>query len=159
MTFPTGTVISTANLDSADDDPSLARADLYNAVVALNQLIASVNAANGVLSLDGSAKIGQSYLPSTISATGNQVLSPSTGIVNIQKVLRLAQIVTADLGSATGTTSPSAGDLCFLTDGDAGTPCLACYDGSAWKVVRLMTQVGSVGASLSASSTLVAEAD
>jgi hypothetical protein len=158
MTFPTGTVISTANLDSADDDPSLARADLYNAVVALNQLIASVNAANGVLSLDGSAKIGQSYLPSTISVTGNQVLSPSSGIVNIQRVLRLAQIVTADLGSATGTTSPSAGDLCFLTDGDAGRPCLACYDGSAWKVVRLMTRVGSVAAALRAASTLTATA-
>lgn len=158
MTFPTGTAISTANLDSPDDDPSLARADLYNLAVAVNQIIASENAANGVLTLDGSGKINTQRLPTTVTVTGNQVFSPSTGIVNIQKVLRLAQIVTADLGTATGTTSPSAGDLAFLTDGDAGSPCLACYDGSAWKVIRLMTQVGSVGAALTASSTLSATA-
>jgi len=159
MTFPVGTVISTANLDSTDDDPSLARVDLYNAVVALNQLIASVNAANGVLSLDGSAKVPASNLPSTFSATGNQVISPSTGVVSIQKVLRLAQIVTADLGTALGTTSPSAGDICYLTDGDAGTPCVAVYDGTKWRVIRMMTQVGSVAAAITATVTLSATAD
>lgn len=159
MTFPVGTVISTANLDSTDDDPSLARVDLYNAVVALNQLIASVNAANGVLSLDGSAKVPSANLPSTFSATGNQVISPSTGVVSIQKVLRLAQIVTADLGTALGTTSPSAGDVCYLTDGDAGTPCVAVYDGTKWRVIRMMTQVGSVAAAIAATATLSATAD
>lgn len=159
MTFPTGTVISTANLDSPDDDPSLARADLYAAVVALNQLIASVNAADGVLALNGSAKIPSVHLPGTYTVTGGITLQPSSGVVTLQRVLRLQAIVTADLGTTTGTTSPSAGDLVFLTDGDAGSPCLACYDGTAWKVVRLMTQAGSVGAALTATSTLVAEAD
>lgn len=159
MTFPTGTVISTANLDSPDDDPSLARADLYAAVVALNQLIASVNAASGVLSLDGSAKIPAIHLPGTYAVTGGVTLQPSNGIVTLQRVLRLQAIVTADLGTATGTASPSAGDLIFLTDGDAGSPCLACYDGTKWCVVRLMTQAGSVGATLTATATLTAEAD
>jgi hypothetical protein len=159
MTFPVGTVISTANLDSSDDDPSLARADLYAAVVALNQLIASANAASGVLILNGSAKIAAAYLPGTYAVTGGITLQPSSGVVSLQRVLRLQQTVVADLGTVTGTASPTAGDLVFLTDGDAGSPCLACYDGTKWCVVRLMTQAGSVGASLTATSTLTAEAD
>lgn len=159
MTFPVGTVISTANLDSPDDDPSLARADLYAAVVALNQLIASVNAASGVLALDGGAKIPSIHLPGTYSVTGNIILQPSTGAVTVQRALRLQTTFTADLGTVTGTTSPTAGDLIYLVDGDAGQPCLAVYDGLVWRVVRLMTQVGSVGATLTATSTLVAEAD
>ena len=159
MTFPTGTSIPTTNLDSADDDPSLARADLLSAVQTLNQLIASANAASGVLVLDGSGKVLVSQLPTSFSQTGTIQLQPSTHIVSITSVLRMAQIVTADLGSATGTTSPDAGDLVYLTDGDAGQPCLGVYDGSAWRVVRLMTQVGSVGGALSATVSLSATAD
>jgi hypothetical protein len=159
MTFPTGTTISTANLDSPNDDPSLARADLYNLVVAVNQLIASENTALGVLILDGSGKVAGTYLPGTYNPTGSLALSPSSGVVNINRALRLYPTVTADLGSSLGTTSPSAGDLVYLTDGDAGSACLGCYDGTAWRVVRLMTQVGDVGAALTSSATLVAEAD
>ena len=159
MTFPTGTTISTVNLDSGDDDPSLARVDLYNMAVAVNAIIASANAAQGVLILDASGKIAGSLLPATFQTTaGNISLQPASGVVSLQKVLRLSQIVTADLGSATGTTSPVAGDLAFLTDGDAGSPCLAVYDGAAWKVVRLMTQVGDVGAALTTAFTLTATA-
>lgn len=160
MTFPTGTVISTANLDSADDDPSLARADLYDLVVAFNQLIASKNIALGVAVLDSSGKVGSTYLPSTYQTTSGAIsLSPSNGLVNINRVIRLYNLSVNDLGTATGTTSPSAGDMCFLTDGDAGSPCLSVYDGTAWKVVRLMTAVGDVGAELASITSLSAEAD
>ena len=158
MTFPTGTTINTTNLDSADDDPSLARADLYAAVVALNQLIASENTALGVLVLNGSGKIAATYLPNNYTVSGNIAMTPSTGVVTLNRVLRLTQTVTADLGTATGTNSPVAGDLIYLTDGDAGQPCLAVYDGSSWKVVRLMTRVGDVGAALTATATLTATA-
>jgi hypothetical protein len=159
MTFPTGTQIPTTNLDSSDDDPSLARADLYNLVVAVNQLIASQNLASGVAVLDGTAKIAISNLPSSFTQSGTLALQPGAGIVSVNRVLRLSQTYTADLGSATGTTSPVAGDLCYLVDGDAGQPCIGAYDGSVWRVLRLMTQVGSVGAAFTASSTLTAAAD
>lgn len=160
MTFPSGTVISTANLDSADDDPSLARSDLYDLVVAFNQLIASKNIALGVAVLDASGKIGSTYLPGTYqTSSGSISLSPANGVINVNKVLRLSNLSVVDLGTATGTTSPSPGDMCFLTDGDAGSPCLSVYDGTSWKVVRLMTAVGDVGAELTASVTLSAEAD
>lgn len=159
MTFPTGTTISTANVDSPDDDPSLARSDIQSAFVALNAVIASANAALGVLLLDGSGLIPGSVMPAAYSTTSGSIsLQPANGVVNLNKVLRLTQIVTADLGTVTGTTAASAGDLAYLTDGDAGSPCLAVYDGSAWRVVRLMTQVGDVGAAFATASTLTATA-
>lgn len=158
MTFPTGTTISTDNVDSPSDDPSLARADIYNLITAFNQLIASENTALGVLVLDGSGKVSGTLLPGTINPTGSLTLQPSSGTVSIRNVLRLYPIVTADLGSFTGTATPSPGDLCYLTDGDAGSPCISVYDGSAWRVVRLMTQVGDVGAALSSSFELTADA-
>lgn len=160
MTFPTGQSISTANVASADSDPSLARSDIYDLIVLVNQLVASVNAAQGVLALDAGGKVSSTYLPATYStSSGALTLQPNNGVINVNKVLRLAQITTATLGSATGTTSPNAGDMCFLTDGDAGSPCLAIYDGTDWKVVRLMTAVGDVGAEITATATLAAEAD
>ena len=158
MTFPTGTVISTDNVDSPDDDPSLARGDIYNLIVAVNQLIASVNAANGVLSLDSGGKVATSYLPGTISVTGDQTLSPSTGILNIRNVLRMRQIAFVQLGSMAGTASPSSGDIVYVTDGDAGNPCLAVYNGSQWRTVRLGTQVGPAGAAITATFTLTGTA-
>jgi hypothetical protein len=159
MTFPTGTVISTANVDSPDDDPSLARGDIYNLILAVNQLIASVNAANGVLSLDSSAKVATAYLPGTISVTGDQTISPSSGIVNLRNVLRMRQIQFVQLGTIAGTESPTAGDIVFLTDGDAGVPCLSVYDGTNWRTVRLGTVVGPSGAAITSAFTLAAEAD
>ena len=159
MTFPTGTTISTANVDSPDDDPSLARSDIQAAFVALNAVIASANSALGVLLLDGTGLIPGSYLPATWSTSiGSISLQPANGIINFNKVLRLTQMVTADLGTVTGTTSPSAGDIAYLTDGDAGSPCLAVYDGAAWRVVRLQTTVGDVGAAITVTSTLTATA-
>ena len=159
MTFPTGTTISTANVDSPDDDPSLARSDIQSAFVALNAVIASANTALGVLLLDSSGLIPGSVMPASYTtSTGSISLQPANGVVNLNKVLRLTQIVTADLGTVTGTTAPSAGDLVFLTNGDAGSPCLAVYDGSAWRVVRLMTTVGDVGAALTSAFTITATA-
>lgn len=93
------------------------------------------------------------------TASGAINLQPNSGVVALQKVLRLSQIYTADLGSATGTTSPSAGDICYLVDGDAGQPCLGAYDGSQWRIVRFATQVGDVGAAITATATLAATAD
>ena len=160
MTFPTGTVISTANLDSPDDDPSLARVDLYNLAVAVNNIIASANGNQGVLILNSSGKIAASLLPATFTtASGSINIQPGNGVVGLNRVLRLQQTFSADLGSANGTQSPTAGDLIYLVDGDAGRPCLGCYDGTRWRVVRLATQVGDVGASITARVTVTAEAD
>jgi len=160
MTFPTGTVISTANLDSPDDDPSLARVDLYNLAVAVNNIIASANGNQGVLILNSSGKIAASLLPATFTTSSGSInIQPDNGVVGLNRVLRLQQTFSADLGSVNGTQTPTAGDLIYLVDGDAGRPSLGCYDGTHWRVVRLATQVGDVGASITARVTVTAEAD
>ena len=155
MTFPTGTVISTTNVSTADSNPSLARTDIYDLIVAFNQLVASVNTASGVATLNGDSTLSSQYLPTTYATSGDLQLRPTSKIVNIRDVLRLAQRLTADNSLLT---SSVAGDIIYLTDGDAGRPCLGVYDGTNWRVVRFMTNVGSVGASLTATSTLSATA-
>lgn len=159
MTFPTGTVIPTTNVASPDSDPSQARADFFALITAFNQLIASANLADGVVLLNGSGRVPVSNLPSTWSVTGDLALQPTSGLVSISNVLRLYQTYTSDLGSTLGTETPVAGDVVYLVDGDAGQPCIGCYDGTDWRVVRFMTQVGDVGAALAATATLVAEVD
>ncbi len=159
MTFPSGQQINTTNVDSPDDDPSLARVDILSLMTSFNELVASENTALGVLVLNGSGKINNAYLPGTLTPVGGMTLQPSTGVINIRNVIRLFQINTEDLGGALGTTSPSAGDMCYLIDGDAGQPCLSLYDGTNWRIVRLSTTVGTVGGTLTATSSLTATAD
>jgi hypothetical protein len=155
MTFPTGIQIPTANVASPSSDPSQARQDIYDLINAVNQLIASANGSNGVAVLNGSGKVGNNQLPSNYVVAGDLQFRPSSGVVNIRDVLRLAQRFTADNALLTTAT---AGDIIYLVDGDAGQPCLGVYDGTNWRVVRFMTQVGDVGAELVAESSLFCDA-
>lgn len=159
MTFPTGTSIETTNLASDASNPSLAREDLLSLVNAVNQLIASANSNSGVLVLNASGKIASAQMPGTINPTGNILLAPTGGGVSIENVLRLTQILTAELGTLTPTDAPQAGDLVYLTDGDAGNPCLGVYNGTEWRIVRFATSVGGATATISATATLSATAD
>lgn len=159
MTFPTGQSINTSHLDSDADDPSLARVDLLALAQAVNQIIASQNAASGVLVLDSSALVPVNNINGYMAVTGDISLRPSTGITNVRNVLRLNQLSTADLGSAVGTVSPTAGDVCYLLDGDAGQACIGAYDGSQWRVIRFQTSVGGAQAALTSTFTLSATAD
>jgi hypothetical protein len=155
MAFP-NTQIQTENLDSDTDSPSLARVDLYNAVVALNEIIDGANAASGVCVLNASGTIGSTQIPLTVTPTGNLTLAPSTGYVKIQNVLRLQTLTTAQITALVGV---AQGDVAYSTDGDAGTPCLTVYDGSQWRVVRLMTALGGSTASLSVTASISCDAE
>jgi hypothetical protein len=159
MTFPLGTQIAVENVNSAEANPSLARADIFALILAFNQLINSANAANGLVVTDGGNKINPARLPGNMSIAGNIQLTPGSGIVNVRNVLRLKQIFTDDLGIELGTESPTAGDLIYLLDGDAGKPCLGCFDGLAWRTVRLATAVGNVGSALAVSSAFFCDPD
>ena len=141
MTFPTGTTISTANLDSSADDPSLARVDLYNTVVAVNSIIASANAADGVLVLDGANKVPVAQFPTTLNPSSDINFQPSTGIVKIQSLLRLSPSYIDDL--ATDYPTPELGDIVSTYDGDGGSPCLSMYDGTNWKIITLGATVNN----------------
>lgn len=129
MSFPT-TTVNTTNLDSNTDDPSLARVDLLDAVNKLNDIIANADAALGVPILDGSGYIKNSQLPATISAAGTQTLSPTSGIVNIQSVLRL---VPQSQATIVALTSPQEGDMAIcsnITTANVGG--IAFYRGNVW---------------------------
>lgn len=159
MTFPAGTTIDTTNLSTADGDPSLARADLYDLAQAVNAIISSYNQASGVLVLDNQGLVQSTRIPATLAPQGTLSLNPAGRIVSIANVLRLAQINRDDLGTALGTTSPVAGDLCYLVNGDAGNPCVGVYDGSNWRILRFGTTVDNSVAQLTATSSLTVEAD
>ena len=131
MSFPTST-ISTANLDSSADDPSLARVDLLDAVTKLNTIISEADTAYGVPILNSSGLIKSTQLPTTISAAGTQVLSPSTGIVNIQSILRISPQSEATIVALTGV---QEGDMVLcanLISGNANVGGIAFYTGTSW---------------------------
>jgi hypothetical protein len=135
MAFPT-TQISTTNLDSGADDPSLAREDLLDAVQKVNTIISEGGAANGVALLGSGGKLSGTQMPAQITATGVQVLNPTSGVVNIQNILRLSGRTTAELNAL----SSQAGDVAFCTDGgddSAGVGCIAVYDGNDWRAIQL----------------------
>lgn len=142
MAFPTGT-ITTANLDSSADDPSLARADLYNAVTALNAIIDEADAAGGVCLLNGSGQVPTSRLPGNIQVTGDIILEPSSKIVNIRDILRMTAWTTEDVALIPTVVTPILGDLIVVSDGDAGDPCLALYNGTDWLRISLGAEISA----------------
>lgn len=130
MSFPTTTVI-TDNLDSAADDPSLARADLLDAVQKLNTIIDEADGADGVVVLDGSGFIKNAQIPATISSGGTMTLSPSTGIVNIQTLLR----ITPQTETVIVATTAQEGDIMLcanLLTSTANVGGIAFYTGTSW---------------------------
>ena len=139
MAFPT-TQITTTNLDAGTDDPSLARVDLLDAVQKVNTIISEGGAANGVALLNSSGKLSSTQIPTTITATGVQVLNPTGGVVQIQDVLRLTSKTTVELNALKTAGTAASGDVAFCSDGEGSTggPTLAVYDGTNWRQVALL---------------------
>lgn len=129
MTWANAGNINTTNLDSAADDPSLAREDLYNALIELLAVINGRGAANGVASLDNNSLVPAAQLPDTIesSLTNNLILAPDTGRVAVQNIINLNPQTVAELEGLTGI----EGDVAFCSNGDAGVACLAVYGTSS----------------------------
>lgn len=140
MSFPSGTQIDTTNLNSGTASPADARLDLLSLVTSVNDLIASENDPNGVCVLDSGGKIAVAQMPTNINPA-TLSLAPTSGFVQIVDCIRLPAKAVADL--AIDFTSPQRGDIVSLSNGDAGDPCLAMYDGSAWKVIALGATVSA----------------
>ena len=128
MTFPTGSV-STDHLDGATDSPASARSDLLDAVQKLNDIISSYDSASGIAPLDGTGKVSNTNLPSTLTTTScNLILDPNSDVVKIQNILELTSQTTAQLNALTGV----EGQVAYCSDGDGGNKCLAVYNGTNW---------------------------
>lgn len=133
--------VTTTHLDSASDDPSQARVELYNALVELQAVINGRGTASGVASLDSNTRIPNTQLPNTIiSSTGtNLTLAPDQGRVSIQDIILLTPKTVAELTAL----SSVEGDVAYCSNGDAGSKCLAVYNGTDWKVVSLGSTISA----------------
>jgi hypothetical protein len=134
MSFPTGTSIPVTNVSSGASDPSLAREDIYNLIVALNNIIASADTANGVALLNASNKYDGAKMPVTI--TGTDTIAPAGGVVNIQNILRLTTIHATNFASLT---TSQVGDIAISDDAAGGNPALCVYDGTYWRYLAMST--------------------
>jgi hypothetical protein len=137
MTFPaSSTQVPTTNLDSGADDPSLARADIYQAVTLLNEIIAGRDAALGAATLDSGGKIASSRLPQNIvwNGGGNQFIAPTTGVVEIQSVLRLSPLTKAAIQSVS-TATIGQGSLAYCSNITTTTSGIVYWDGNNWKTI------------------------
>ncbi len=134
MTWPT--TLSTTHLDSASDSVTSARAEIYNAVEAVNDIIDSRAAASGIASLDATAKIPAAQLPTEITTSGSQdlVLSPGSTRVSINNIVNLEPRTVSQLNALA---TPVTGDVAVCSNGNAGAVCLAVYSGAAWKQIAL----------------------
>ena len=137
MSFPASTTqVSTDNLDSGADNPALARADIYQAVQLLNEIIAGQNANSGVAVLNGSGLIPSDRLPQTIAlSAGVQYISPASGIVEIQSLLRLSPLLKVQV-QGISTSTISAGTMAYCSNVTTTTSGVVMWDGSAWKTIN-----------------------
>ena len=135
MTWGTAANVTTTHLNSASDDPSQARVEIYNALVELTAVINGRNAASGVAGLNSSSKISAAQLPNNIvSDTATDLtLAPTTTRVNIEDIVNLNPKTVSQLNALTA----QEGDVAYCSNGDAGSKCLAVYNGTAWKKIAL----------------------
>jgi len=136
MAWGTSTNVITTNLDSGTDSPAAARADIKSAFDELKEVIDGRNTANGVAGLDASQKITISQIPDELNSSSgvNLTLDPNTGKVNLEEILNLAPQTVTQLNARS---DQAEGDVAYCSNGDAGSKCIAIYDGSNWKVVSL----------------------
>ena len=132
---------TTNNLDNDADSPLLARPEIYNAVVALNAIIASRSANDGIASLGAGGKIPAGEIPNSLTSAGttNITLSPGSGITTVEYALGLTAKSTAQLESLT----EPAGTLAYCSNGDGGNACLGLSDGLDWHRISLGSLISS----------------
>lgn len=139
--------VTTTHLNSASDDPSQARVELYNALIELQNVINGRSTTDGVAPLNGSGKIDNTYLPNTISSSAatDLTISPATDRTVFQNIINLTPQTVSQLAVLTA----NAGDIAYCSDGDAGNPCIAVCkgttdsNGTEWFRITLGTQIST----------------
>jgi hypothetical protein len=118
----------------------LARVDLLQSVELLNEIIDGQNAAGGALVLDGSGLVPSSRFPQSISyaGAGFQYISPASGVVEIQSILRLAPLLKVQV-EAISTATLSSGSIAYCSNVTTGTAALVVWNGSNWRQIALGT--------------------
>lgn len=149
MAWGNSSNVNTANLDAGTDSPSLARADLYDALLELQNVIDGRDTADGVAGLDSDSLLSSTQMPSEINTKSGDdlTLDPSTDKVKIEHILNLNPQTVAQLE---GRTDVQQGDIAFCSNGDAGAECLAVAVGEddsagnpTWKIVSIGAAIAS----------------
>lgn len=135
MAWPS--TLTTTNLDNDADSPYLARAEIYAAVVAVNDITDSRGVADGIASLDGTGRVPAAQLPALQTTT--TTFQPTAGRVTFKNLVTLYPQTVSALEGITGV----EGDVAYCSNGDAGTPCLAVYNGTDWLVVSLGSAISA----------------
>lgn len=143
MTWPTNSSnIDTSNLDSGTDSPAAARANIKTALDELANVINGRNQASGVAGLDASSKITNTQLPDTITSSASTALTitPNTGLVNINSVIKLNPQTRADLYARTDLAD---GMVAMASDGDSTVDTPVYYAGGVWRYFSDNSEVSS----------------
>lgn len=133
MAWPS--TLTLTHLDNDTDSPLSARPQLKSMGDAVNNIIAERASADGIASLDASGLVPQAQVPNTLSSSGgsNITLLPASERTAFQNIINLNPRTLAQLNSL----SASEGDVAYCSNGDAGSKCVAVYNGTAWKVISL----------------------
>ena len=136
MAWANSSNVITTNLDAGTDSPAAARPDLKAALDELVIVIDGRGQASGVAPLNASTKIDATYIPDEINSTAatDLTLDPATGKVALEEILNLAPQTVTQLNART---DQAEGDIAYCSNGDAGSKCIAIYNGTDWKVVSL----------------------
>tara|TARA_R110002126_G_scaffold235694_1_gene379428 strand:+ start:101 stop:535 length:435 start_codon:yes stop_codon:yes gene_type:complete len=137
MAFPTGATLNTANLDSSADDPSLARADILDAVTKIQDIIDSKNLADGVVVLDSSGALPSGIIPTSL-VQSELTLGPLSGYVQINDFLVLNPLTKAEVLAYQSVGYTPLGAVMYCSDAHgAGAPGLVICDGTNYKSLAL----------------------
>jgi hypothetical protein len=148
MAWANSANIVTTNLDAGTDSPAAARGDLKAALDELKLVINGRGQANGVAGLNSSSKLAGSTIPDELNSSSGAdlTLDPSTDRVRIENIVNLNPQTVSELQARTDIT---AGDVAVVTDGDAGSACLAvAYEDSSagdvkWFRIALGTEISA----------------
>jgi hypothetical protein len=148
MAWANSANIVTTNLDAGTDSPAAARADLKAALDELAIVINARGQANGVAGLNASSKLASTNIPDELNSSSGAdlTLDPSTDRVRIENIVNLNPQTVSELQARTDIT---AGDVAVVTDGDAGSACLAvAYEDSSagdvkWFRIALGTEISA----------------
>jgi hypothetical protein len=132
MVWATAGNITTEHLDADTDSPASARVEIKSALDELTNVANGLNTAGGAAKIDASTS--KVIANSGIQSTQDLTLSPGSGYsVDIDTVLNLNSQTVTELNALT----PAEGDIAYCSNGDAGSKCIAVYNGTDWKVVSL----------------------
>lgn len=143
MAWPTNdSNIVTTNLDAGTDNPASARPNLKAALDEIKNLINGRNEAAGVAGLDASSKITNTQLPDTIvsSSSTDLTITPNTGLVNINSVIKLNTQTRAQLYARSDLAD---GMLAMASNGDSTVTIPVYYAGGVWRDIRDGSEIPS----------------